>query len=55
MLSYDFEKLAPSLKGMVLQVTAKNLFDKQYMTCAGATGCRYGDPRTVSASLSYRW
>lgn len=55
MLSYDFEKLAPSLKGMTLQVSAKNLLDKQYMTCAGSTGCRYGDPRTVSASLSYRW
>ncbi|WP_092160084.1 TonB-dependent receptor [Bosea sp. CRIB-10] len=55
MLSYDFEKLAPSLKGMVLQVSAKNLLDKQFMTCAGSTGRRYGDPRTVSASLSYRW
>lgn len=55
MLSYDFAAVTPSLKGMVLQVSAKNLFDKQYITCAGSTGCRYGDPRTVSASLSYRW
>lgn len=55
MLSYDFEAVSPALKGMALQVSAKNLLDKQYITCAGATGCRYGDPRTVSASLSYRW
>jgi iron complex outermembrane receptor protein len=55
MMSYDFAAVAPSLKGMVLQVSAKNLFDKQYITCSTPTGCRYGDPRTVSASLSYRW
>lgn len=55
MMSYDFAAVAPSLKGMVLQVSAKNLFDKQYMTCVTSTGCRYGDPRTVTASLSYRW
>lgn len=55
MLSYDFAAVSPSLKGMSLQVSAKNLLDKQYITCAGSTGCRYGDPRTVSASLSYRW
>ena len=55
MVSYDFAAASPSLKGMVLQVSAKNLLDKQYITCAGVTGCRYGDPRTVSASLSYRW
>jgi iron complex outermembrane receptor protein len=26
-----------------------------YLACAGATGCRYGDPRTLYATLRYRW
>lgn len=54
-ISYDFEAVSPHLKGMALQVSAKNLLDKNYITCSGANGCRYGDPRTVTAALSYRW
>lgn len=55
MASYDFGATVPELKGVSLQVNARNLFDKGYLTCVGATGCRYGDPRTVTASMSYRW
>jgi len=55
LVSYDLGALGPRLDGVSLAVNARNLFDKNYMTCAGANGCRYGDPRTVVATLSYRW
>ena len=55
LVSYDLGALGPRLDGVSLALNARNLFDKKYMTCAGADGCRYGDPRTVVATLSYRW
>ncbi|CEJ15503.1 Ferrichrome-iron receptor precursor [bacterium YEK0313] len=55
MLSYDVGAAYPALKGMEFKVNAWNLLDEKYLTCAGATGCRYGEPRTVRFTLSYRW
>jgi iron complex outermembrane recepter protein len=55
MIAYDFGAFDERLTGTTLQLNAKNLFDKEYMTCADISGCRYGEPLTVSASLGYRW
>ena len=55
MVSYDFGATVSDLKGLFLQVNARNLFDEAYLTCTDAFGCRYGDPRTVTATMSYRW
>lgn len=55
MVKYDFSGLDPKLEGTTLTVNARNLFDKKYYTCAGATGCRYGEPLTVAATLSRKW
>jgi iron complex outermembrane receptor protein len=55
MLRYDLAALDRRLDGTTLTVNARNLFDKQYFTCAGSTGCRYGEPLTVTATLTYRW
>ncbi|MET3580996.1 iron complex outermembrane receptor protein [Mesorhizobium robiniae] len=55
MVKYDFGAVDPKFEGTTLNVNARNLFDKQYYTCAGATGCRYGEPLTVTATLSRKW
>jgi iron complex outermembrane receptor protein len=40
--------------GMAVNVT--NLFDKVYVkSCQGASGCGYGDARTVTVSANYKW
>lgn len=57
-LSYDFGKKNPSLEGLTLRVNANNLFDKRYVTsCASLTSgnCYYGEGRSVTASLKYKW
>jgi iron complex outermembrane receptor protein len=55
MVAYDFGALDERLTGTTLRLNAKNLFDKEYITCVDISGCRYGEPFTVSATLGYRW
>ncbi len=55
MIAYDFGAIDDRLAGTTLQLNAKNLFDEEYMTCTDISGCRYGEPLTVSATLGYRW
>ncbi|WP_343715419.1 TonB-dependent siderophore receptor [Inquilinus sp.] len=55
MVSYDFGAIDERLTGTTLQLNAKNLFDKEYLTCVDTSGCRYGEPFTVSATLGYKW
>ena len=35
-------------------LNARNLFDKEFLTCSGAY-CRHGSPRSVTVSAAYRW
>lgn len=52
----DLGALNPSMKGFQAQINAKNLFDKKTYSCAsGFAGCNYGQPRTILATLSYKW
>lgn len=55
MIAYDFGELDERLTGTTLQLNAKNLFDQEYITCVDISGCRYGEPLTVSATLGYKW
>lgn len=39
-----------------MQVNAANVFDKEYIAvCNSAMWCYYGHPRTVTATVRYRW
>jgi len=55
MASYDFGAVDPSMSGLSLALNARNLFNRDYLSCAGSTGCRYGEPRTLYATVSYQW
>ncbi len=46
------------LAGARLQLSATNLFDEQKVYCSGVqptSTCDYGLPRSVIASVTYRW
>ena len=54
--SYDLKYLDATLQGFQLQLNAQNLLDERYVTgCFSYSGCYYGLPRTVYATLRYRW
>lgn len=55
MLSYDLGELSPRLHGVLLKVNAKNLFNRDYVQCVASNGCRYGEARSVIATVAYRW
>jgi iron complex outermembrane receptor protein len=55
MASFDLGKFKSELDGATLKLNARNLFDKQFYTCVASDGCRYGEPLTVFATLSYKW
>jgi len=55
LLAYDLGVLSPSMKGLNLALNARNMLDKKYYTCTAADGCRYGEPATWTATVSYRW
>ncbi|MGU3536317.1 TonB-dependent siderophore receptor [Methylobacterium sp. A54F] len=55
-LSYDLRHLDATLAGFQLQLNAQNLLDERYVTgCFAYSSCFYGLPRTVYATLRYRW
>lgn len=55
MVSFDLAELSPSLAGAELRFNARNLTDEDYVVCNAPDGCRYGDPRTMTGTISYRW
>jgi len=55
-IRYDLGTLSSSLEGVSAAVNVSNLFDKEYVsTCLSATGCYWGEGRTVYATLKYSW
>ena len=53
---YDFGKTNPKLEGLKAALNVSNLFDRKYVsTCIAATGCYWGEGRTVYATLKYSW
>ncbi|SHM74275.1 iron complex outermembrane recepter protein [Roseibium suaedae] len=55
MASLDLGKFDDRFDGLDLKLNARNLFDKEYYTCVSSDGCRYSEPMTISATLSYKW
>ena len=53
-IKFDFERVAPRLKGLALQINARNLADKDVRTCEQGA-CYHDESRQVIASLRYRW
>jgi iron complex outermembrane recepter protein len=51
----DLSALYKVTENVSLQVTAKNLFDRQYETTCYYGSCYYGDRRTVLGTLKYTW
>jgi iron complex outermembrane recepter protein len=53
---YDFGKSNPKLEGLKASLNVSNLFDRKYVsTCIAATGCYWGEGRSVYATLKYSW
>jgi len=44
-----------TISNIKIQVAAKNIADKKYVSTCSAGNCFYGDRRNVIASLSYAW
>lgn len=56
MLRVDLARWDPSLKGAKLQLSAKNLFNKNYVaSCLSNSYCYWGDARNVMVTISYQW
>jgi iron complex outermembrane receptor protein len=55
MVKYDFAAIDHKYEGTSFTLNARNLFDKKYYTCVSSDGCRYGEPLTVTATISKKW
>ncbi len=55
-LRYDFGIARPELTGLSLSLNGRNIADKRFVaTCTGVAACYYGQGRSVTARLQYRW
>ena len=55
-LRWDLGRVRSSLKGVRLALNIGNLADKKYVaTCLAATGCYYGERRSVYVTAGYSW
>lgn len=55
-LRYDLGRVNGALKGATARLTAHNVFNKEYVaSCVGETWCYWGQERTVTASVGYKW
>ncbi|MEH3108260.1 MAG: TonB-dependent siderophore receptor [Sphingomonas fennica] len=55
-LRYDFGVARPELAGLSVSVNGRNIADKRFVaTCTGVAACYYGQARSVTARLQYRW
>jgi iron complex outermembrane receptor protein len=56
LLAYDLGQSPLSLKGVELKVNVNNLLDEKYVSsCTSVWDCYYGEGRTLTADVSYRW
>ena len=54
-IHYDLGQLYSKIQGTTLRVNVTNLADKKYVSYCTGIGCRWGEGRTVYASVRYRW
>lgn len=53
---FDLGAFSPSFEGASLQINASNIFDKEYVAaCFSELNCYYGQARTITATLDYRF
>lgn len=53
---YDFGTRVPGLNGLTASVNARNVGDKRFVaTCTATSACYYGQGRSVTARLDFRW
>ncbi len=53
---YDFGKANPKLEGLSASINARNIGDKRYVaTCTATSACYYGQGRSLTARVQYRW
>jgi iron complex outermembrane receptor protein len=56
MLRVDLSKIIPGMRGFNLRVAANNLLDKKYVaSCQDQNFCYWGDERSLTATLTYKW
>lgn len=55
-LRYDLRRMGGEWRNASVALNVNNLFDKNYVgVCLSNTRCYFGAPRTVMATLTYRW
>lgn len=55
-MRYDFGVANPRLEGLSASINARNIADKRYVaTCGSTASCFYGQGRSVTARLQFRW
>lgn len=53
---YDLGAVLPDLRGAVLSVNGRNIADKRFVaTCTAVSACYYGQGRSVTARVDFRW
>ena len=53
---YDLGRSLPALEGATLSLNARNIADKRYVaTCTAVSACYYGQGRSLTARLQFRW
>lgn len=53
---YDFGVASPGLGGLSASINARNITDKRYVaTCTATSACYYGQGRSVTARLQFKW
>lgn len=53
---YDFGIANPKLEGLSASINARNIADKRYVaTCTATSACYYGQGRSLTARLQFRW
>jgi iron complex outermembrane receptor protein len=56
MARYDFGEHHTGLEGLEATFNVRNLFDKEYTSsCSFNTFCQFGESRTYTAGLRYKW
>ncbi len=53
---YDFGRMFPKFDGLSASINARNIADERYVaTCTATSACYYGQGRSVTARVQYRW
>ncbi|WP_243450871.1 TonB-dependent siderophore receptor [Sphingosinicella sp. CPCC 101087] len=53
---YELGAVLPGLEGITASVNARNIADKRFVaTCTATSACYYGQGRSVTARLQFRW